>query len=210
MAMIKCRICGRNISDTEKVCPYCEEKIEKMINCPKCGSEEVDFSLVGKTSVFKCKSCHYRYTVNQSGVISDYIGAKEEDFNIFTAFISMYKKMFNFKGRSRRKEYWLATLSHVIVDTVLSILLFVVSLADSSVGFFIMLPVFLVYGIAMGIGMLAMEIRRLHDTGRPWTTIFISLVPVVGRFVLWYFLIEDSQFGPNEYGPNPKWNNYSV
>jgi hypothetical protein len=57
MAMIKCRNCGKNISDTEKVCPHCEEKIEKKMSCPKCGNEDLDFSIIGKSNVYMCKSC---------------------------------------------------------------------------------------------------------------------------------------------------------
>lgn len=204
MAIVKCGNCGRNVSDGDKVCPYCEQKIEKKMNCPKCGSEEVDFSLVGKTSVFKCKSCHYRYTVNQSGVISDYIGAKEEDFNIFTAFISMYKKMFNFKGRSRRKEYWLSLPLFYVVFSLLYALTFVASFAESDLFSVLLLLVFFVFGIASVIAILALEIRRLHDTGRQWYSIFVTYVPLVGQLILLYYMIEDSQFGPNEYGPNPK------
>ena len=61
-----------------------------------------------------------------------------------------------------------------------------------------------VYTIATAVGMLAMEIRRLHDTGRPWTSIFVTYIPFVGQLILLYYMVEDSQFGPNGYGPNPK------
>lgn len=204
MAMIKCRNCGRNISDTEKVCPYCEEKIEKKMNCPKCESEDLDFSLLGKTSIFECKNCRYKFTVSQTGEIRDYIGAKVENFNIFTAFISMYKKMFNFKGRSRRKEYWLSLPLTYVVFGVLYALPTIASLLGSDLLAFLSILVMLGVGLVTAIALLALEIRRLHDTGRQWYSIFVTYVPLVGQLILLYYMIEDSEFGPNEYGPNPK------
>lgn len=204
MAMIKCRNCGRNISDTEKVCPYCEEKIEKKMNCPKCESEDLDFSLMGKTSIFECKNCRYKFTVSQTGEIRDYIGAKVENFNVFTAFISMYKKMFNFKGRSRRKEYWLSLPLTYVVFGVLYALPTIASLLGSDLLAFLSILVMLGVGLVTAIAMLALEIRRLHDTGRQWYSIFVTYVPLVGQLILLYYMIEDSEFGPNEYGPNPK------
>ena len=204
MAMIKCRNCGRNISDTEKVCPYCEEKIEKKMNCPKCESEDLDFSLMGKTSVFECKDCRYKFTMSQNGEIRDYIGAKKEDFNIFTAFISMYKKMFNFKGRSRRKEYWLAIPLTYVAIFAIYVLSFVATTSGSDLVAFLGVLVMMGFCLVTAIAMLALEIRRLHDTGRQWYSIFVTYIPFVGRFILLYYMIEDSQFGPNEYGPNPK------
>ncbi len=203
MAMIKCRNCGRNISDTEKVCPYCEEKIEKKVNCPKCGSEKLDFSLVGKTSVFECEDCRYKFSVNEKGDIRDHVDSVVEDFNIFTAFIAVYKKMFRFKGRARRKEYWLANLGHMIVLAIWYALLTIFMFMESDAVLLFILLWFL-YGLPTGIGMLAMQIRRLHDTGRPWYSIFVAYIPLVGEFILLYYTIEDSEFGPNEYGPNPK------
>ena len=205
MAMIKCNNCGRNISDTEKTCPYCEEKIEKKPNCPQCQNEAVEFSIIGKTGIYECKSCGHKYTVSQNGNVREYIGAKTEDFNILTAFLSIYKKMFDFKGRARRKEYWLAMplLYATLLAMYVLTFLFMATI-DSVFVVLVSIIVFTVYLVATMVGTLAMEIRRLHDTGRQWYMIFVNCIPLVGRFILLYYLIEESQFGPNEYGPNPK------
>ena len=52
---------------------------------------------------------------------------------------------------------------------------------------------------------LAIIVRRLHDTGRSGCFIFIALIPLVGDFILLYFLCCDSQDAINEYGPSPKY-----
>ena len=195
MAMVKCTNCGRTISDTEKQCPYCQEKIENKPNCPKCQSDDVEFAILGKTGIYECKKCGYKYTVSQTGNTKEYIGARVEDFNILTAFLNVYKKMFDFKGRARRKEYWLP-LPLLWLSSLLAYVLPFVS------AYFLIFSI--AFTIATTVGVLAMEIRRLHDTGRPWTSIFVTYIPVVGQFILFYYMIEDSEFGPNEYGPNPK------
>lgn len=205
MAIIKCINCGRNISDTEKVCPHCEEKIEKKMSCPKCGAEDLDFSIIGKSNVYMCKSCGNKFRVNKNGEVVEYIGAKKEDYNIFTAYINLFKKMFDFRSRSRRKEYWLGWLSHLIVLYIVYICIGILSFTELPAAVAVLGGVLIVlYTIAVLAGMIAMEIRRLHDTGRDWTSFFVTWIPLVGQYLLLYYMIEDSQFGPNEYGPNPK------
>ena len=204
MAMIKCRNCGRNVSDSEKVCPYCEEKIEKKINCPKCGCEDLSFSIQSKTGVHKCDQCGYNFSLDKNGEAREVVGAREEKFNLFTAYISVFKKMFDFRGRSRRKEYWYAFIMNWIVTAIV----FAVTLLPfyfDKIGLFLVAYIFLfVYSVPVAIAFLAAEVRRLHDTGRGWPAVFVSYSPVVGQYLLLIYLFEDSQFGPNEYGPNPK------
>jgi uncharacterized membrane protein YhaH (DUF805 family) len=46
--------------------------------------------------------------------------------------------------------------------------------------------------------------RRLHDIGKSGWWQLLNLVPVVGFFVLLFWLVKDSSPGENQYGPNPK------
>ena len=81
---------------------------------------------------------------------------------------------FDFEGRTSRIDYWKIVLVNVIIGGVLS------KVSPSAVNF-----VFAVASICPG---LAMNIRRIRDTGRSWQWIFISLIPFVG--VLWLLWIE--------------------
>ena len=123
----------------------------------------------------------------------------------------MFKRMFRFKGRARRKEYWLATLANLLVDVALYAAMyisFLFAVSDTGENGLWIAPViafvYLAYAIVSAIAMLALEIRRLHDTGRAWHAIFVTLIPLVGQYLLIWYMIEDSQIGANEYGPNPK------
>ena len=100
----------------------------------------------------------------------------------------------DFKGRVRRKEYWMFVLFNVIVSMVLTILGGLIKC--SWIGS--------LYSLAVLVPILAVSVRRLHDTGRSGWWILISLIPVVGAIWLIVLLCLDSQPEANEWGENPK------
>ncbi|PPK98357.1 uncharacterized protein DUF805 [Kineococcus xinjiangensis] len=51
---------------------------------------------------------------------------------------------------------------------------------------------------------LAVTVRRLQDTGRSGWWMLISAVPLAGPIVLLVLLAQDSEPGPNRFGPCPK------
>lgn len=110
--------------------------------------------------------------------------------NYFTGPLSKYA---DFSGRARRKEYWMFYLTYIVAMVVASVV-------DSIIGF-PALTIVLVLG--MIIPCLSLTVRRLHDTGRSGWMFFISMVPVVGGLILFFFMVQDSR-DDNDYGPNPK------
>ncbi len=72
----------------------------------------------------------------------------------------------------------------------------------SSFNFFNIL--YYIFAFLVIIPSIAVSVRRLHDTGRSGWWWFIQFVPLVGSFVLLYFLCLDSQPGENKWGANPK------
>jgi uncharacterized membrane protein YhaH (DUF805 family) len=60
------------------------------------------------------------------------------------------------------------------------------------------------YALAVLIPSIAVGVRRLHDTNRSGWWLLISLIPCLGFIVLLVFMVQDSQAGDNQYGPNPK------
>ena len=60
------------------------------------------------------------------------------------------------------------------------------------------------YSLAVLVPILAVSVRRLHDTGRSGWWILISLIPVVGAIWLIVLLCLDSQPEANEWVENPK------
>lgn len=55
--------------------------------------------------------------------------------------------------------------------------------------------------------MLAVSVRRLHDTNRSGWFYLLSIIPIVnyiGSIVLLVFYCLDGDAGPNQFGPDPK------
>ena len=110
-------------------------------------------------------------------------------------YINVLKQYAVFDGRSRRQEYWMFFLINAGVTLGLSVIEGVIGLQGYISG---------LYGLAVFLPSLGVAIRRLHDIGRTGWWVLICFVPLIGLIVLLIFLIQDSQPGSNEYGPNPK------
>ena len=91
-----------------------------------------------------------------------------------------------FSGRARRSEYWYF-LSFYVLSLV------VAAVIDSVTGVPVLVFIAL---LALIVPALAVNTRRLHDTGRSGWWQLISIVAI-------FFYLQDSQ-GDNQYGPSPK------
>lgn len=115
-------------------------------------------------------------------------------------YLDAWKNYINFQGRARRKAYWMFILFNLIALVVLSFIESAIGLSGQN-GYGILTGL---YTLAIILPLIALAVRRLHDTGRSGWWILIGLVPLVGPIVLIVFYVTDSQPGTNEYGPNPK------
>jgi uncharacterized membrane protein YhaH (DUF805 family) len=112
-------------------------------------------------------------------------------------YMTALKKYAVFSGRSRRREFWWFVLVNAIIGAILQ------CLGDQNdLNFWNFIG--WAYGLAVLIPSIAVQVRRLHDTGRSGWWWFIGLVPFVGWIVLIVFSVLDSEPGTNQYGPNPK------
>ncbi len=100
----------------------------------------------------------------------------------------------NFNGRAHREEYWMFFLVNLIV-------VFCIGLVDGVIG----TGGFLggIYNFAVLLPSLGVSVRRLHDTNRSGWWLLISFIPIIGFFVLLYFMILSGDGGPNDYGAVP-------
>jgi uncharacterized membrane protein YhaH (DUF805 family) len=105
-----------------------------------------------------------------------------------------FKDYANFKGRSRRSEYWFQVLFSLLVFTG------TLFLSPIDMGF-----TYLIAALAFFIPSLAAVSRRLHDTGKSFGYYFFVLIPFVGGILLLVWLATDSDRGPNQYGNSVKY-----
>lgn len=108
----------------------------------------------------------------------------------------VFENYANFEGRARRSEYWYFTLFNAIIGYFIQAL-----------GLVLESPIFMILSIIVSFALflpaLSVMARRLHDIDKSgWN--FLWVITIVGIFVVLYWLVQDSQYGPNKYGQNPK------
>jgi uncharacterized membrane protein YhaH (DUF805 family) len=115
-------------------------------------------------------------------------------------YLHALRKYAVFKGRARRREYWVFEL----MNSAIALALFVLAATLGKAGYqdFLSLP--FLYIVATLIPSLSSLIRRLHDTNRSGLWLLISMLPVVGPLILFGITVTDSDPGENRFGPNPK------
>lgn len=105
-----------------------------------------------------------------------------------------FKDYANFKGRSRRSEYWFQYLFTTLVLFGTS------ALAAVDMGL-----TYVIAAFAFLIPSLSSISRRLHDTDKSFGYFFFALIPIVGWILLIVWLASDSNRGPNRYGLSVKY-----
>jgi uncharacterized membrane protein YhaH (DUF805 family) len=128
-------------------------------------------------------------------------------------YLEVLKKYAVFDGRARRKEYWFFILFNVLISMALGFIdrLMENVVPETDLGIFGggtyvgFLGIFSgIYALGVMIPVMAVSVRRLHDTGRSGWWLLINFMPVIGAVVFFYFMILDSDPERNEYGPSPK------
>ena len=116
----------------------------------------------------------------------------------------------NFKGRARRKEYWMFVLVNAIILIACMVL-------DNILGTVFMMDAGPLGEISLGYGWLyfictlvhfipalGLVVRRLHDVGKSGWFYFIFLIPIIGAIWLLVLYCTEGQKQDNKWGPDPK------
>ena len=111
--------------------------------------------------------------------------------NFVESIQTCYKKFFDFSGRASKSEYWWFQLYNAIIY----VLTFVFQ-GDLTLVFSILI-------IANMIPIWAAAVRRVHDSDKSGWMVLISVIPVIGLYVI-VLLIQDGSKGKNRFGAKPK------
>lgn len=111
------------------------------------------------------------------------------------AYISGFKRAFDFKGRSSRKEYWGFFGCNCIVMFLIIILAFIGGELDNDI-LQIGMVVYVLYAFVSIVPSMAVAVRRVHDRNLHW---YFLLIPYYNIILM--FLAGDN--GPNQFGPDP-------
>jgi len=121
-------------------------------------------------------------------------------------YLKVLRQYADFKGRARRKEYWMFALVNIIIALILvAIIALTVNQETgepSTIGM-VAIGILVIYALATLIPGIAVSVRRLHDSDKSGWLYLISLIPF-GSIVLIVLFCLDSTPGTNQYGENPK------
>lgn len=199
MAMIKCPECGKEISDQSKQCVYCGCPIKKKqrvcVYCGYAGSER------------DCPQCGHDHWILEGNIDPEPItppappyGYARPSDNGSPKYVSMgeaiklyFLNYVNFSGRSTRSEYWWVMLINNIINVVLTIVV----------------PneyrwIYIAFSLGTLLPGVGLFVRRIHDTGKSWKYVFVAFIPIVGIFMLFAQLCQESD-GPNQWGYPAHW-----
>ena len=108
-------------------------------------------------------------------------------------YTDVLKKYTVFDGRAGRQEFWMFVLFSLIASIIVSIIGNIIHLSFLTG----------LYGLAVLLPSLGVEIRRLHDIDKSGWWILIAFVPVIGTIWLLVLLCMAGKPGPNRFGANP-------
>lgn len=99
------------------------------------------------------------------------------------AYRSFWRRYFDFKGHSTRKEYWVPTLVNIVIMAILLVLIYASSSSKLVWLVNTLSGIVLIFVIAMIIPQIAVQVRRLHDINRKGFLVYLNLiVEIVGTF----------------------------
>lgn len=189
--------------------------------------EEVKRLIAGKIKQSSSKSSEdpvggtqYNCSVLPNGLIgqtSDCDSEEPTDISFVDAIRLFFTRAFDFKGRSRRKEYWYVMLLNMIINVIVILC----QIASGGYGQPISSPIAQIliviagiYGVIALIPGISLSIRRLHDIGKDWKVFLLwltALIPFVGIIavivvsIVWIvWMATDSEPVENDWGPCPK------
>lgn len=166
--MVFCRGCGKEIHETAPTCPHC-------------GFVQ---SSVQKVNVVKPGN-----VAKSENAVNDV----PTDSNVPVYwFMLALKKYAQFNGRSRRKEFWYSQFVYLTISisvgvgfAMLGLDLDTVQITQGLINIALLLP------------LIAVGIRRLHDTNRSGWWLLLPIVNIV-------FLAQAGTKGSSQYGADPK------
>ncbi len=107
---------------------------------------------------------------------------------MINAYKNFFKGYVDFTGRSTRSEYWWIWLTNMILLVPFYSAYFKVLANPRNEAALMALGgiaiIYMIFGLALILPMLALTVRRLRDAGFHWALIFIIFIPMVGSLAL--------------------------
>ena len=107
---------------------------------------------------------------------------------MINAYKNFFKGYVDFTGRSTRSEYWWIWLGNMILLVPFYSVYFKALANPRNETALMALGgiaiIYMIFGLALMLPMLALTVRRLRDAGFHWALIFVIFIPMVGPLAL--------------------------
>lgn len=143
-----------------------------------------------------CSNCGENLNEAENQTNKEIIHIREMSFE--DAVVAFWKGCFDFKGRSRRREFWYSAICNWIIAIVISML------GAITIGQLASVIEFM-FTAMVALPNLAVAIRRMHDIGKSGLILLVSFIPVIGTIWVIILLAKDSEKDANIYGESPKY-----
>ena len=105
---------------------------------------------------------------------------KENGKNLLTAFVAGFKNMFDFKTRASKYDYWAFVFANILFSLILIVAGMLLSPLFPIMALYGGIIIYYAYSIVEFIAVLALSVRRLHDTNHSGKILWLPLVFVLG------------------------------
>jgi len=124
-------------------------------------------------------------------------------------YLKVLRQYADFNGRARRKEFWMYYLITCMLMIGLTMVGGIIAIVTDTPALMMgVLVIIILYYVATLIPTLAVIVRRLHDTNNSGWMYCVTFIPMVGGIWLIVLLCTDGTLGENQYGPDPKLEQY--
>lgn len=110
------------------------------------------------------------------------------------------KKYALFSGRAGKREFLAFVFNGFLLLLVFGVASLLGELIDVILFRGLSRSLFLMIALSMIIPLIALMVRRLHDSNRSGWMLFLLLVPIFGWYFIIKYLVAESDDGPNLYG----------
>lgn len=122
------------------------------------------------------------------------------------AYLDLWRRCFDYKGVSTRREFWLPFGIHVAIAAVIALMIYIETIQTTIVAL-----ILAAYLIISGIPFISLTVRRLHDVGKSGWYFFLWFGLGIGTILLLSLIFRDSIYSAVSdlfrtqcvYGPPP-------
>lgn len=115
--------------------------------------------------------------LNKKGIMmTESVVKVENEKNLLTAFLAGFKNMFDFKTRASKYDYWAFVFANILFSLILLVAGMLLSPLFPIMVLYGGIIIYYAYSIVEFIAVLALSVRRLHDTNHSGKILWLPLV----------------------------------